>query len=714
MARSKPTIFEQLREETRPTSTERSLTTSSVLRWLIIAVSIVATALLFPGRTGNTKSQTETDVLLGTVWTQETVVADYAFPVRKSADVLETERERARRSSPPYFRTDSSALDISLARIAAVTASTSADPLGTLLRRRGEPTIRALFQSHDVIDRSDDSINGDRIIAIVNATTERAIPVGLILDADGTERRLQQLLADVAGEYRDTLVDIIHDAVRPELVFDGTTSQRMAELSAVSVPSTVEIVRGGDVIIRKGDRVDRRALARLSAFHDAAFLRSTIDVSIFVVLGSFLHAGVIIGILVLFLAFVRRTSFDRNGQLASLLSIPVIGAAMGWASVIIPTEFPLEYVILAPAFSMIVAVLYDARTAFVTTVVMALSVAGARGNDYAIALVLLLAGTVAAYSSNRIQHRARIFTSIIAIFISLAVVTLALAMERSIPADRLWQPLVLAAINSVLSPLVTIGVIVLMERVFNVATDMRLDEFDDIGHPLLQQLSERAPGTYQHTLAVARLSEAAAKAIGANALLAKVGALFHDIGKLEKSEYFVENQIDIDNKHDKLPPKKSASIIRQHVQDGIELARSYRLPERIWTFIPKHHGTMLIKHFYARALDESLLKDAVIDEQDYRYPGPKPDSRETAIVMLADAAEALSRLVNTSQREDLEEAVDKIILDRLSDGQFSEAPLTTADLDLIKEAFVRNLLASSHQRVRYREPQESSDGSTAS
>jgi len=714
MARSKPTIFEQLREDTRPTSTERSLTTSSVLRWLIIAVSVVATALLFPGRTGNTKSQTETDVLLGTVWTQETVIADYAFPVRKAAETLDAERERARRSSPPYFRTDSSALDISLARIAAVSASTTTDPLGTLLRRRGESTIRALFQSHDVIDRSDDSINGDRIIAIVDATTERAIPVGLILDADGTERRLQQLLADVAGEYRDTLVDIIHDAVRPELVFDGTTTQRMAELSAVSVPSTVEIVRAGDVIIRKGDRVDRRALARLSAFHDAAFLRSTIDVSIFVVLGSFLHAGVIIGILVLFLAFVRRTSFDRNGQLASLLSIPVIGAGMGWASVIIPTEFPLEYVILAPAFSMIVAVLYDARTAFVTTVVMALSVAGARGNDYAIALVLLLAGTVAAYSSNRIQHRARIFTSIIAIFISLAITTLALAMERSIPADRLWQPLVLAAINSVLSPLVTIGVIVLMERVFNVATDMRLDEFDDIGHPLLQQLSERAPGTYQHTLAVARLSEAAAKAIGANALLAKVGALFHDIGKLEKSEYFVENQIDIDNKHDKLPPKKSASIIRQHVQDGIELARSYRLPERIWTFIPKHHGTMLIKHFYARALDESLLKDAVIDEQDYRYPGPKPDSRETAIVMLADAAEALSRLVNTSQREDLEEAVDKIILDRLSDGQFSEAPLTTADLDLIKEAFVRNLLASSHQRVRYREPQESSDGSAAS
>lgn len=714
MARSKPTIFEQLREDTRPTATERSLTTSSVLRWLIITVSVVATALLFPGRTGNTKSQTDTDILLGTVWTQETVVADYAFPVRKSAETLDAERERARRSSPPYFRTDSSALDISLARIAAVTASTTTDPLGTLLRRRGESTIRALFRSHDVIDRSDDSISGDRIIAIVDATTERAIPVGLVLDADGTERRLQQLLADVAGEYRDTLVDIIRDAVRPELVFDGTTTQRMAELSAVSVPSTVEIVRGGDVIIRKGDRVDRRALARLSAFHDAAFLRSTIDVSIFVVLGSFLHAGVIIGILVLFLAFVRRTSFDRNGQLASLLSIPVIGAGMGWASVIIPTEFPLEYVILAPAFSMIVAVLYDARTAFVTTVVMSLSVAGARGNDYAIALVLLLAGTVAAYSSNRIQHRARIFTSIIAIFISLAITTLALAMERSIPADRLWQPLVLAAINSVLSPLVTIGVIVLMERVFNVATDMRLDEFDDIGHPLLQQLSERAPGTYQHTLAVARLSEAAAKAIGANALLAKVGALFHDIGKLEKSEYFVENQIDIDNKHDKLPPKKSASIIRQHVQDGIELARSYRLPERIWTFIPKHHGTMLIKHFYARALDESLLKDAVIDEQDYRYPGPKPDSRETAIVMLADAAEALSRLVNTSQREDLEEAVDKIILDRLSDGQFSEAPLTTADLDLIKEAFVRNLLASSHQRVRYREPQESSDGSAAS
>jgi cyclic-di-AMP phosphodiesterase PgpH len=261
-------------------------------------------------------------------------------------------------------------------------------------------------------------------------------------------------------------------------------------------------------------------------------------------------------------------------------------------------------------------------------------------------------------------------------------------------------------VNAVLSPLITFGVIIAMERFLNVATDLRVDEFDNTNHPLLKQLNERAPGTYQHTMAVARLAEAAAAEIGANALLAKVGALYHDIGKLEKSEYFVENQIDIDNKHDKLPPKRSAAIIRQHVQDGIELAKEYDLPERIWKFIPMHHGTILIKHFYNKALEESLLKDAVIDEVDYRYPGPKPDSKETAIVMLADAAEALSRLVDTSQREDIDRAVEKIIVDRFLDGQLDDSPLTITDLSDIRESFVKNLLASTHQRVRYKESRE--------
>jgi putative nucleotidyltransferase with HDIG domain len=310
---------------------------------------------------------------------------------------------------------------------------------------------------------------------------------------------------------------------------------------------------------------------------------------------------------------------------------------------------------------------------------------------------------LAAYSTTNIQSRTQIFRSLLFVFIGMTVSILGVDLERATPFDTTLLKLMFGTANAIVSPLITFGVIIAMERFFKLATDLRVDEFDTSTHPLLKQLNERAPGTYQHTMSVARLAEAAARDIGANALLTKVGALYHDIGKLEKSEYFVENQMDIGNKHDKLPPKRSAAIIRQHVQDGIELAKEYGLPERIWKFIPMHHGTVLIKHFYNSALDESLLKDAVVDEADYRYPGPIPDSRETAIVMLADAAEALSRLVDTSQRDEIDAAVEQIIIDRFVDGQLDNSELTITELSVIRESFVRNLLGTTHQRVRYKE-----------
>jgi putative nucleotidyltransferase with HDIG domain len=351
---------------------------------------------------------------------------------------------------------------------------------------------------------------------------------------------------------------------------------------------------------------------------------------------------------------------------------------------------------------MIITIMYEERTALMLTIAMSVAVGASRGDDYSILLVLIIGGMLGVYSARNIHSRTQIFTSIVAIFIGLVFAVVVIDLERSAPVQWMWPKIVMAAANAVASPLITFGVIMLFERAFNVATDLRLEEFNNLNHPLLRSLNEKAPGTYQHTLAVARLSEAAAQAIGANILLVRVGAFFHDIGKIEKSEYFVENQIDIGNKHDRLQPKKSAAIIRQHVQVGLGLAREYRLPERIWRFIPMHHGTILIKHFYALARAEAKESGGTVDEKDFRYPGPKPDTREAGIVMLADAAEALARLVDTTQRDQIANAIDGIILDRLTDGQLSNTNLTMRDLENIKEAFVKNLLGTSHSRIRYR------------
>ncbi len=698
MARSKPTLFEQLKDEERPQAPQNTWNASRFLRWVIIVACMLATAAFFPGRSGDSQRKLDDENQLGTMWTEESVVAPYAFSVRKLAAALDEEHERARKSTPLVFRAVPSAIEESKERL-LIAAENAPAPVAALLRRRGDALLNDAF-SVGVIDVDDAVIKTPMIVVDLGSVAERIIPKTEVRDMGGVHARLAETLAAIDPQTRNASIDIIKRTMMPTLRLDSALTQRARDEAVASVPTMQEIVRSGDVIIRKGARLDERSLARLMSFRDAEYLRSEVRFSPFIALGSLGHAVVLIGLLVLYLRFMRRSSYVRNGQLASLLFMPVITAAMGWLSIVIPTDLPLEYAILAPALAMIVSVLYDARTACMCAVVMALSAAGARGNDYSIAIVLITSGTLAALAGSNIQNRTQIFTAIISIFLGLSLITVAISLERSM-MSHVWPTLIIAAVNAVASTLVTFAVIIVLERVFNVATDMRLEEFDNANHPLLQQLNDRAPGTYQHTLAVARLAEAAATAIGANALLTKVGALFHDIGKLEKSEYFVENQIDIGNKHDKITPKKSAAIIRQHVQDGTELAKEYRLPYRIWKFIPMHHGTMLIRHFYARALDES--HGGVVDEQDYRYQGPKPDSKETAILMLADATEALSRLVDTSQREDIEAAVDRIIVDRFEDGQLSDAPLTTADLALIRESLVKNLLASSHKRVRYRE-----------
>jgi hypothetical protein len=254
----------------------------------------------------------------------------------------------------------------------------------------------------------------------------------------------------------------------------------------------------------------------------------------------------------------------------------------------------------------------------------------------------------------------------------------------------------------VISPILTFGGIYIVESLTDLVTDLKIKEFDNLNHPLLLKMNEVAPGTYQHTMGVALLAERCAQAIGANQLLTKVGAYYHDIGKISKAEYFTENQLDIGNKLDLLPPQRSAIAIREHVNDGIELAKQYKLPKRIIDFIPMHHGTTIIKHFYAKALEEVKEKDILINPDDFRYPGPKPNSKETAILMICDAAEAISR-VKEYDKDEIIKRINDSIDEKILDGQFDDADLTFEDVKIIKETIKKIIIAKSHQRVVYKE-----------
>ena len=260
---------------------------------------------------------------------------------------------------------------------------------------------------------------------------------------------------------------------------------------------------------------------------------------------------------------------------------------------------------------------------------------------------------------------------------------------------------IIISANSILSPLITFGLIFILERFSNFSTDLQLKEYDNPDHPLLKKMSDIAPGTYQHSMNVAMLAERSAIAIGANPVYCKVSSMFHDIGKMKKPEYFVENQIDIGNKHDQMPPKKSAKIIIDHVNYGVELAKQYNLPNRMIDVILMHHGTSLVQYFYNKALEQAEDPSTILEE-DYRYPGPKPKTREAALIMLCDTAEAISHVRNYTSDE-LDAILQKVILDRIIDGQFDESGISVKELQIVKFTIVKNLIGMGHKRIQYKE-----------
>lgn len=391
---------------------------------------------------------------------------------------------------------------------------------------------------------------------------------------------------------------------------------------------------------------------------------------------------------------------DDLGRLATLLALVVltvtfmiISSQEEWRAELIPLML----------FGMTIAIAYEQVLALLLTAAVTLVSAEALGNSLADSIVLMASTAGAILLLRRVRSRSKLLSvgfaaAAVAILTTLGVGTLegepyAVALKNAL-LWGLWA-VIAGSLMTCLLPVV--------ERVFNVQTDLSLIELGDPGHPLLQELIRRAPGTYNHSITVASLAEAAAEAIGARGLLVRVGAYFHDIGKMLKPGYFVENQGQGDNRHRSLVPAMSTLVIIAHVKDGADLARQNKIPEPIIDFIQQHHGTTLVEYFYRQA-SESKKNDpnaSEVDESSFRYPGPKPQSKEAGILMLADAVESASRVLVEPTPARIENLVDEICRKRLLDGQFDECGLTLEEVRKIGDSLVKSLTAVYHGRVKY-------------
>jgi putative nucleotidyltransferase with HDIG domain len=358
------------------------------------------------------------------------------------------------------------------------------------------------------------------------------------------------------------------------------------------------------------------------------------------------------------------------------------------------------YLIPLPAFAMIVRVLLNSEVAILFTVAASVLSAAAAFGRWPALLFLLLSGTAAASRSGRIQDRYRMLLAGVytAPICALGAIALELAFHG---AGGIWWAGLFAGINGLVAGPIALAVLPVAEYAFGYASDIRLMEMASTGHPLLQRLMMEAPGTFHHSVVVGTLAEAGAGAIHANPLLCRVAALFHDVGKVGKPQYFSENQAGGENVHDVLSPGMSREAILSHVKEGVKLAREYRIGDRVAEIIAQHHGTSILYCFLDKA--QSLVQEPPVSEETFRYPGPRPRTREAAIIMLADAAEATARSLKNPTQAELDEMVTRIVNRAYLDGQLNECDMTLRDLHAVGQAFGRVLSAVVHARVDYPE-----------
>src|ERR1051326_4648121 len=713
-------------------------------------VLVILVALMFPH-----PESIEYNYGLGAIWADKDLIAPFSFPILKDAPQYEKERLEAARSVSPVFdrreevsrnevdsipvifrnlkqaaqarslwlhshaRQDSLRFEQAASQVPFSLSDTEWKQVMQSAAARDKKSAQRFVDLEGtiskaladilrsgVLDRAKGS-HTPGFVSIRKGNNEDIVLNDKVYDAGEALRAVAEQCDRAAGDKVLTSVasKIAGAALRPNLVYDASETNREIQLAEDNVARTVGFVQEDERVIGRHDRITEENKLKLDSYQQARIDRGAElrDWKHAVVI--LFHVMLVVGLYGIYLFLFRKRIFHDNAKLTLVALLLLMETLFAYVTSTSNLPDPADYLIFVPAASMLLTIIFDSRVAFYGTVTMALLIGGIKGNDYGIALTCLVAGSLGAYTVRDIRNRTQIFRSLMFIFLGYAISITALSLERFESVNVIAVSLTYALANAVFSPVLTYGLLIFFERVFLVTTDLTLLELSDFNQPLLRQLSEKAPGTFHHSMLLGNLAESAAEAIGANSILARVGAYYHDIGKMLKPEYFVENQVGSNNRHVRLKPRMSAHILAAHVKDGADLGRKYGLPEKVLDFIPQHHGTTLMSFFYDKALKQAAKKapKETLTEDDFRYPGPRPQSRETGIVMLADSVEASTRAITDMSPPALETAIENMIKQRFLEGQLDECNLTLRDLTKIKEAFFKILIGIHHQRIKYPE-----------
>lgn len=643
----------------------------------------------------------------GKPWMHEDLIAPFDFAINKPMEEIELQRQLVDARAGIYLSIDRSLVKEKHVQLAErLYDQMDLDTSKTKNLKKfnqhlqiGERLLDELFrkgilQRHQAIDNRGE----DQKLFLLNGNNATEVNVNDLHSVNSAYEFLQARLGDEDQLEKDILIGTLTELLEQNVSYDKETTERLSAQELSEVSTTRGMMAEAQSIIKRGDLVDDERYQILESLRQETEKQlGSKESYLLLILGQFILVTVCFVSLYLFLVKYRATLAANNSNVLFIL-IMILMLVLG---VSIIRKFPSLNVYVIPfcLLPVIIRNFFDSRTALFTYLIALIIIGYEVPNGYEFLFLQLIAGIIVLFTLINLQSRDQLFKSMIIVMGTYSICYFSMAIMQEGSIQEVDVRMFIWFAGSVGLTLFAYPLIFIFEKMFGMVSDVTMLELSNTNHVLLRELATEAPGTFQHSLQVANLAESAVYEIGGNALLVRTGALYHDIGKLNAPMFFIENQVTGVNPHDELSFEESANIIIGHVRKGVERAKAIGLPEQIIDFIRTHHGTTTVQYFYRSYIRD--FPEGDLDKEHFSYPGPKPFTKEMAVLMMADSVEAASRSLKEYTEENIENLVGAIIDNQMKEGQFDNADITLRDMTMIKGIFKKKLMNAYHVRVEY-------------
>ncbi len=672
---------------------------SLIYKLFLYIATVILIVYLFP-KGGQFKYEFQK----GKTWQYESYYAPYDFAINKSEEEIEKEKEQISKTSKLFFKYDegiANSVDSTIFKNVETIFLNSQLPEDFIegFKNKTHTLLNDIYEFGYIDKYSESKIHSVLITLRRGNTIQEIQPEKLFKLSQIAQYVNSQIGVQPLTQEENAILNIILETIKPNVTFDESFTEKELQKNLSEISYTKGLISENERIILKGEIVEGEKLAILNSLKEEYESQVWSQSNYYwIVSGYVILVALAFLMLLLFLKKYRLEIFENNTKVTFIFfNITLIVLLI---TVIVKYDAKFIYVAPIVILPLVLKAFFDARLGLFSHVLTVLLLGFIVPNSFEFIFLQIIAGIVTILTISELHKRANLYISVLQITFVYFVAYFAFSIIQEGNAQNLiWEKFIYFTLNGA-GTLAVIPLIYIFEKLFNLISDESLKELSNTNSKLLRELAENAPGTFQHSLQVANLAEAAANEVNANSMLVRTGALYHDIGKLLNPMYFTENQSTNANPHNELSPRDSAKIIIDHIIKGIRLAKKNRLPDRIIDFIRTHHGTSVVYYFYKKEEEEN---GGIVDKKYFQYPGPIPFSKETAILMMCDAVEAASKSIKEPTTQVFDNLVEKIVNKQMEDGQFMNADITFKELQTIKKVLKKKLMNIYHLRIEYPE-----------